>query len=140
MLDLMGLTPYLDTTYGTGNGLREGFAAVHGLLFNTLMPVVAFLALFPQAIRIKEASSDPESSNRALALELAMQSLVFAAVAISWPWRITYPHGSYWSAGWYWDSGWPTVQTGMLAAVQGVLAVLAAVTSVTSSRAIALPE
>ncbi|KAL2861650.1 hypothetical protein BJX68DRAFT_223006 [Aspergillus pseudodeflectus] len=126
-LDFIGLTPYFATPEWPETDLRENWAFIHGLFLNTLMPAFAFLALFPQMAQIWKHVGDTEGYPGLSVLGLAIQAWVFVALAVSWAWRISYSDGDYGKGEipWFWSYGWPVVETGMIAAVQAFLVLVA---------------
>ncbi|KAJ0417849.1 hypothetical protein BJY00DRAFT_288795 [Aspergillus carlsbadensis] len=127
LLDLMGLTPHFATPSWPENDLRDGWAFMHGLLLNTFMPAFAATALLPQMAQIWKHVGDPVDYPGLSVLGLAVQACFFGALAVSWPWRISYSDGDYGMgpSGWFWSYGWPVVETGVVAVVQAFLVLVA---------------
>jgi hypothetical protein len=70
--------------------------------------------------RSSEASGPSSPSGALSTRALALQSIVFLALAVSWPFRFGYPWGElndrWWVVTlWYTQVGWPCVNNGVIA-------------------------
>ncbi|KAI9368496.1 hypothetical protein BJX61DRAFT_214425 [Aspergillus egyptiacus] len=126
VIDIVDLTPVLSTPSWSTDHLVGAFVSMHGLLLNTLAPFFSLISILPQTAQIWKHIRKKEYDCLSL-LGLAVQAVVFAFVAASWPWRISYTDVDYgkFAPGWFWESGWPVVENGVFAGVQGVLLLVA---------------
>lgn len=121
---------YSDPAERTGE--KNQLFQYHEMLFIAhtvyLLPYITFLvaiAFFPAAQAIL---SRPHGDIGSLSLAgLLIQALVFAAVAVSWVYRVRWLEnpGDLYPWSWYRLVGWAVVNNGILATVQALLFVLA---------------
>ncbi|KAI1379680.1 hypothetical protein F4677DRAFT_289765 [Hypoxylon crocopeplum] len=90
--------------------------AIHSLLVNPIVTILAVVALFPQWSEIVGSS---EAGALSVAT-LATQAIVFAVVAFFWSLRLTLPRPSEIIA-WYLFVGWAAIDNLVFAVVQGIL-------------------
>ncbi|KAI1944369.1 hypothetical protein LOZ12_004242 [Ophidiomyces ophidiicola] len=99
------------------------FSGVHMIFVHPIVTLLGFASLFAQARETLSRSSPGALSP----LGLAAQAVVFAAVALYWPFRMTIPEEfwrmSPWNrlVAWYQLVGWATVDNTIFALVQAIL-------------------
>lgn len=92
------------------------------------LPYVTFLVAIAFLPAAREILSRPHGDIGSLSLAgLLMQALVFAAVAVSWVYRVRWLEnpGDLYPWSWYKLVGWAVVNNGIFAAVQALLFLLA---------------
>ncbi|KAJ4393100.1 hypothetical protein N0V93_002307 [Gnomoniopsis smithogilvyi] len=107
----------------------SGFSAQEMFLFGLirfLVPIVTFLAVVAFYPEARAILSRPPNDMGSLSLAgLAVQALVFAAVAVSWVYRVKWPEPSavpvQETFGWYRLVGWAAVNNAIFAATQALL-------------------
>jgi hypothetical protein len=135
ILDILYGFPSPDHTYG--DPLASGIFFFSMCLLNPFTTVLVVYAVFSQTREIKRARSPEFSSPPGTALSicgLAVQAVVFAAVAFTWIWRVPIENARIgwdtWSWSliapdhlWYWYDlvGFPAFDNGVFAMGQGVL-------------------
>ncbi|KAI1339981.1 hypothetical protein F5Y15DRAFT_415407 [Xylariaceae sp. FL0016] len=91
---------------------------VHTLIANPIITILGLGgAIFAQA---REISRQP-SPGALDVLTLESQAVVFAILAICWPWRLVNPSDDAGFVSWYRFVGWPCVHSAIFAIGQGVL-------------------
>lgn len=99
------------------------FSHYHTIYINPIVTIICFASLFPQA---RETLSRPSPGTLSIT-GLAIQAVIFAVVALYWPWR-TSPSREHFDLPplqkfitWYQLDGWATVDNAVFAFVQAVL-------------------
>jgi hypothetical protein len=104
-----------------GRWFSEIFFGIHSMLVNPVITLLGIISFLPQAREILSRRSPGALSIPGL----AVQAVVFAAVALYWPWRMSMgslrdiPWGSLIS--WYQLVGWAAVDNAVFAVVQAAL-------------------
>lgn len=139
ILDILYGFPSPDHTYG--DPLDSGIFFLSMCVLNPLLTVLVVYAVFSQLREIKSARSLELSNSPGNALSicgLAVQAVVFAAVASTWIWRVPIENANLgwgtWSwpvvaldnlMYWYSEVGFPAFDNGVFAMGQAVLFVSA---------------
>lgn len=107
-----------------GRWFRAIVGGVHTIFINPIVTIIAIAALSPQ---IRELRAHPSNENALSLVGLAVQTVVFTAVALGWLFRLTLPELT-WSRFslrvfiiWYQLVGWAAIDTAIFAVGQGVL-------------------
>jgi heme/copper-type cytochrome/quinol oxidase subunit 2 len=99
------------------------FSYSHTIYINPIITIICFASLFPQ---VQETLSRPSPGTLSV-IGLAIQAVVFAVVALYWPWRMTLSRENLelpplWRlVQWYRSDGWATVDNAVFAFVQADL-------------------
>jgi hypothetical protein len=100
------------------------FSHYHIIYINPIITIIFFASLIPQA---QETLSRRPSLGALGVTGLAIQAVIFAVVALYWPWRITLSRENLelpplWRLiQWYRSDGWATVDNAVFTFVQAVL-------------------
>ncbi|KAJ0425645.1 hypothetical protein BJY00DRAFT_274669 [Aspergillus carlsbadensis] len=97
------------------------FSIPHALIINPVTTLLCFLSLFPQATLVIKRQPSPTLS----LLGLAIQSVAFVLVGLSWLCRLNFASPESTFLGWYIVFGWPAVDNLLFATVQATLLCLA---------------
>lgn len=106
------------------------FHGIHSMFINPVVTILTIAAFFVQVREISTTHSPWPLSSSLSVLGLVVQAVVFAVVALAWPWRLVFPWDkvgegipwapSFWLS-WYQLIGWVVDDNAFFAIVQAVL-------------------